>query len=121
MTNVRPGTCCTLVYTSGTTGNPKGVILSHDNYVWTAKRTLDRNFFQQDVSRMVSYLPLSHVASQMIDIVCSVLVGASLFFADEKALQGTLVQTLQEVRPSMFFGVPRVWEKIEEKLKSIGL
>lgn len=70
---------------------------------------------------MVSYLPLSHVASQIIDIITVVLTGASLYFADEKALQGTLVQTLQEVRPHLFFGVPRVWEKIEEKLKAIGL
>lgn len=121
MASVRPGTCCTLVYTSGTTGNPKGVILSHDNYVWTAQRTLDRDIYKQPVGRMVSYLPLSHVASQIIDIVTTVLMGASLYFADDKALQGTLVQTLQEVRPNMFFGVPRVWEKIEEKLKSIGL
>jgi len=64
MSGVKPGTCCTLVYTSGTTGQPKGVILSHDNYVWTAKRTLERNIYQNvEISRMVSYLPLSHVAS----------------------------------------------------------
>lgn len=61
---MKPGTCCTLVYTSGTTGNPKGVILSHDNYVWTAKRTLDRDIYKGNaINRMVSYLPLSHVAS----------------------------------------------------------
>jgi len=62
MQSIRPGTCCTLVYTSGTTGNPKGVILSHDNYTWTARRILERNGIAS-VKKVVSYLPLSHVAS----------------------------------------------------------
>jgi long-chain-fatty-acid--CoA ligase ACSBG len=95
MSSVRPGTCCTLVYTSGTTGNPKGVILSHDNYSWTAKRMIERDDFGSDaITKMVSYLPLSHVASQIIDIILSMLKAAAVYFADEKALQGTLIQTL---------------------------
>ena len=85
MSSVKPGTCCTLVYTSGTTGNPKGVILSHDNYTWTAKRILDRNNIG-GVKRIVSYLPLSHVASQIIDMITPGLGGCELYFADEKAL-----------------------------------
>lgn len=50
----------------------------------------------------------------MIGTVCA---GATLWFAEPTALQGTLVETLQECRPTFFLGVPRVWEKIEEKMK----
>ena len=46
-----------------------------------------------------------------------IVFGQHLFFADASALQGTLVNFLQEVRPTIFFSVPRIWEKIEEKMK----
>jgi long-chain-fatty-acid--CoA ligase ACSBG len=89
---------------------PKGVMLSHDNYVWT-KKALDA-FHQRDKNELfsiVSYLPLSHVASQFADIVGSLIEGVHVYFAEPSALQGTLIQTLQEVRPKLFFSVPRVW------------
>jgi long-chain-fatty-acid--CoA ligase ACSBG len=57
-----PGSCLTLVYTSGTTGPPKGVMLSHDNYIWTSKVFVEMIEFTGDNERIVSYLPLSHVA-----------------------------------------------------------
>jgi len=65
-------------------------------------------------------LPLSHVASQFSDIVGSMTQGVHTFFADPSALQGTLIQTLQEVRPNFFFSVPRVWEKIYDKMQEIA-
>ena len=65
-------------------------------------------------------MPLSHVASQFSDIVGSMTEGVHIFFADPTALQGTLIQTLQEVRPNFFFSVPRVWEKIYDKMEEIG-
>ena len=121
----KPGNCCTLVYTSGTTGNPKGVMLSHDNYTWTSEC-----FFKQiehilskdsiDDFRVVSYLPLSHVAAQFVDIVIPMSVGGCVYFALPTALQGSLVETLKEVRPIFLFSVPRLWEKIEETLKNIS-
>lgn len=70
--------------------------------------------------RAVSYLPLSHVAGQYADIVGSMMEGVHVFFADPTALQGTLIQTLQEVRPTFFFSVPRVWEKIYDKMMEIA-
>ena len=100
---------------------PKGVMLSHDNYTWT-KKSMDA-FRERDRSvmhRSVSYLPLSHVASQFSDIVGSMMEGVHVFFADPTALQGTLIQTLQEVRPTFFFSVPRVWEKIYDKMMDIA-
>ena len=121
MSKVKPGHCCTLVYTSGTTGMPKGVMLSHDSYVWT-KKALD-DFHQrkkEEQYSVVSYLPLSHVASQFSDITGAVIEGMHVHFADPTALQGTLIETLKEVRPKVFFSVPRVWEKIYDKMMEIA-
>lgn len=70
--------------------------------------------------RIVSYLPLSHAAGQFIDIYMSLITGSHVFFADPTALTGSLVQTLQEVRPQAFFSVPRVWEKIYEKMMEVS-
>jgi len=56
----------------------------------------------------------------VIDIYLAAYGGATIWFADDKALQGTLINTLKEVRPTRFLGVPRVWEKIEEKMREIA-
>eukprot|EP00461_Guttulinopsis_vulgaris_P002185 UN02186 len=113
-----PGNCCSLIYTSGTTGNPKAVMLSHDSITWTAASALcEVDICEND--RCVSYLPLSHIAAQILDIYIPMLTGASVTFATPNALKGELVQTLQAVRPTIFFGVPRVWEKIYETMKEI--
>jgi len=116
------GECAALIYTSGTTGPPKAVMLSHDNITWMC-----RNFATNHVcngtapgGRVVSYLPLSHVAAQMIDIHYVYFAAGCTYFAQPDALRGSLAQTLVDVRPTVFFGVPRVWEKMEEKLKEIG-
>ncbi|XP_054913943.1 long-chain-fatty-acid--CoA ligase ACSBG2 isoform X2 [Poeciliopsis prolifica] len=119
----KPNQCCTLIYTSGTTGQPKGVMLSHDNITWTAHSTslhvrlTDATEAQEKV---VSYLPLSHVAAQMVDIWVTMKVGGMTYFAQPDALKGSLVNTLKEVHPTAFMGVPRVWEKMQEKMKSVG-
>lgn len=91
-------------------------MLSHDNYTWPSSQTV-KKYPVYDNDRIVSYLPLSHVAAQLIDIVSTMISGIEVFFAEPTALQGTLVETLREVRPTFFFSVPRVWEKIEEKMK----
>ncbi|XP_047443161.1 long-chain-fatty-acid--CoA ligase ACSBG2 isoform X2 [Mugil cephalus] len=119
----KPNQCCTLIYTSGTTGQPKGVMLSHDNITWTALSTshhvnlMDATQVQESV---VSYLPLSHIAAQMVDIWLTMRVGGATYFAQPDALKGSLVNTLKEVRPTAFMGVPRVWEKMQEKMKATG-
>lgn len=114
--------CCSLIYTSGTTGTPKGVMLSHDNLTWTAemvcKTTGLRQTEEQDI--VVSYLPLSHIAAQMIDVWITMKVGAVVYFAQPDALKGSLVTTMREVRPTGFMGVPRVWEKMMERMKAVG-
>lgn len=73
-----------------------------------------------DQEHCVSYLPLSHIAAQVIDIYLCFYGGATVWFADKTALQGSLIDTLLEVRPTRFIGVPRVYEKIHEKLLEVG-
>lgn len=116
----QPGNCCTLIYTSGTTGPPKAVMISHDNITWTGQRTLEFIGGAGPEDRIVSYLPLSHIAAQMLDIHAPIASGGVVNFAQPDALRGSLGMTLKDVRPTLFFGVPRVWEKIYEKMMEIG-
>lgn len=87
-----------LIYTSGTTGNPKACMLSHDNAVWSVTSAL--NYFTlggdtyNDDDRVVSYLPLSHIAGLIFDVLAPAKVGFKIYFARSDALQGTLVQSL---------------------------
>lgn len=115
----QPGHCSTLIYTSGTTGPPKAVMISHDNTTWTAKVVCEMMKIGNSDS-LISYLPLSHIAAQMLDIHAPMFTGASIWFAQPDALRGSLGTTLKEVRPTLFLGVPRVWEKIMEKMQEIA-
>ncbi len=101
----------TLIYTSGTTGNPKGVMLTHHNLVWTAEKLVQAVHFGEE-RRMLSYLPLSHIAEQVLSLHGPLLLGAQVFFADSFE---AVPENLKEARPTFFFGVPRVWEKFKAK------
>jgi len=118
----KPGETCTLIYTSGTTGPPKAVMITNDNITWTVQTmTLctPRGFLDHtDV--MISYLPLSHIAAQMLDLHQPLETGCQVYFAQPDALKGSLGNTLKEVRPTIFFGVPRVWEKIYDKMQEVA-
>ncbi|XP_007173507.2 long-chain-fatty-acid--CoA ligase ACSBG1 isoform X3 [Balaenoptera acutorostrata] len=119
----QPNQCCVLVYTSGTTGNPKGVMLSQDNITWTAHYgsqagDIQPAEVQQEV--VVSYLPLSHIAAQIYDLWTGIQWGAQVCFAETDALKGSLVNTLREVEPTSHMGVPRVWEKIMERIQEVA-
>jgi long-chain-fatty-acid--CoA ligase ACSBG len=117
----KPNQCASLVYTSGTTGTPKGTMLSHDNLTWTAKSLVSTyNELVFGTDRFVSYLPLSHIAGQLADIYLAISVGATCVFADPDALKGSLVVTLKEAQPTLFFGVPRVYEKMMDKMQEVG-
>jgi long-chain-fatty-acid--CoA ligase ACSBG len=113
--------CCLLVFTSGTVGNPKGVMMSHDNLIWTAQTGIS-TFGKIEVGNevLVSYLPMSHAAAQVLDISAAILSAATVYFADKNAMKGTLMETLKEAQPTLFFTVPRLFEKIHEKMLVIG-
>lgn len=111
---LEPSGLATLIYTSGTTGPPKAVMLSHENLSFTASMLREATDIQPG-GRNLSYLPLSHIAEQMASIHGPITGGASVYFAEsiEK-----LAENLKEVRPTLFFGVPRIWEKFHAAISS---
>ncbi|GAX25843.1 long-chain-fatty-acid--CoA ligase ACSBG [Fistulifera solaris] len=118
----KPGETCELVYTSGTTGPPKSVMITHDNITWTARtmlKTARKGYLDKD-DKLVSYLPLSHIAAQALDMFQPLFSGCKVYFAQPDALKGSLVDTLRDVRPTVFFGVPRVWEKIYDRMQEVA-
>jgi long-chain acyl-CoA synthetase len=106
---LEPGALATLIYTSGTTGPPKGVMLSHANLTWTADQGTRMSGVGR-TERLLSYLPLSHIAEQMFTIHIALSVGYPVYFAESIA---RLPDNIKEVRPTLFFAVPRVWEKFQ--------
>lgn len=110
-----PNKCISLIYTSGTTGAPKAAMISHDNVGYLIRYVgVDITGLKPFSERFVSYLPLSHIAAQLVDIFATMCCGATVYFAQPDALKGTLAKTLKEARPTFFFGVPRVWEKMQD-------
>ncbi|MEZ5331094.1 MAG: long-chain fatty acid--CoA ligase [Thermoanaerobaculia bacterium] len=101
-------TLASLIYTSGTTGRPKGVMLSHSNLIATSEIALELFDLHGD-DRNLSYLPLSHIAEQMFTVVVPTLTGMAVYYAEAPS---KVVENLQEVQPTLVFGVPRVWEKM---------
>ncbi len=111
-----PSDVATLIYTSGTTGVPKAVMLTHDNVVWTASTGIAALGIRAG-DNILSYLPLSHIAEQIVSIFGPVTFGGCTWFAQSMA---TLGDDLREIRPDFFLGVPRVWEKIQERMQAAG-
>jgi long-chain-fatty-acid--CoA ligase ACSBG len=126
----KPGQCSVLIYTSGTTGNPKAVMISHDSlfFLTNSVMGLNPNLGNDGTQeRVLSYLPLSHVAGMLLDIWLPIILGASyngygtVYFARVNDLKdGTIGKRLTYVKPTFFLGVPRVWEKIAEKMQAVG-
>jgi len=126
---LKPEQAATLIYTSGTTGKPKAVMVTHDNMVFASSLiTLSvPTLGAAGQERIVSYLPLSHIAGLIADCVFPIHVTANCagygttYFARNYDLKvGSLVDRLRAVRPTLFFGVPRVYEKIHEKMAALG-
>jgi len=102
----------TIVYTSGTTGPPKGAMLSHDNLLWTARRAERIISGTRPVkdAEFLSYLPLCHVFGRLYDLLGAIAMRATVNFAESI---DTLVNDLAEVQPTYFPAPPRIWEKMK--------
>lgn len=104
---------CTLIYTSGTTGEPKGVMHSARN-IYEAFLLAQQLIGLGARDRLISYLPLSHVAERALSEFVALYVGCCTYFIDSTE---KLPLFLPHVRPTLFFGVPRVWEVFQHKLR----
>ncbi|MCB9681538.1 MAG: AMP-binding protein [Alphaproteobacteria bacterium] len=109
---ITPETPGTYIYTSGTTGPPKAVVLTHDNLAHTATVAVQM-VGASETDRMVSYLPLSHIAEQMFTIHGPASSGIAIYYA--RSLD-TLLDDMQASHPTILFAVPRVWEKMHARL-----
>ncbi len=105
----------TIIYTSGTTGNPKGVMLSHKN-ILSNVMNLYHIFPVDETSRAVSYLPLCHVYERT-NIYILLYLGVSIYYAEN---MGTIAQNIQEVKPHLLTTVPRLLEKVYDKILAKG-
>jgi long-chain acyl-CoA synthetase len=113
---VTPDDPVTLLYTSGTTGSPKGVIITHRSVLYELAVAMSSGTIHPNV-RWVSYLPLAHIAERMFSIYLPTIAAGHVYFCHDAATE--LVGTLGEVRPTAFFGVPRVWEKIQAGIMAL--
>ncbi|MDX6627824.1 MAG: long-chain acyl-CoA synthetase [Gaiellales bacterium] len=111
---VEPDDVLTLIYTSGTTGPPKGVQITHENEM-TAGRSFDQIIQFPDGARVVSYLPMAHIAERSCTQYLPILFGFTVTCCPNAR---EVVSYLPEVRPSWFFSVPRIFEKLKAAIEA---
>jgi long-chain acyl-CoA synthetase len=112
---IRPDDPLALLYTSGTTGNPKGVLLTHRNILYEMAAADMIGVIIPRV-RWVSYLPLAHIAERMFSVYLPIHAVGHVHFCPDIA---QLLPVIGKVRPTAFFGVPRVWEKIRAGIQAL--
>ena len=113
---VNPEDLATIIYTSGTTGKPKGVMLSHNNIVSNVLDSSDRIPFAAGESRALSFLPICHIYERMVTYIYQ-FMGCSIYFGEsiEK-----ISDNIKEVQPTVMTGVPRLIEKVYDKIIAKG-
>lgn len=114
--NVKPEELATIIYTSGTTGKPKGVMLSHNNIVSNVLDSSPRIPFEEGTSRALSFLPICHIFERVILYIYQ-YYSVAIYFAEsiEK-----LSDNIKEVKPTVFSVVPRLLEKVYDKIYAKG-
>lgn len=127
ITSLSPAAPITIIFTSGTTNKPKGVLITSDNLFFTAEAGAIAVSLEKKAHASISYLPLSHIAANLLDMIfpCAWMSTGNpwtVSIARPDALKGSLPLTLKAALPTVLFGVPRVWEKIiagiQEKSKA---
>ncbi|MDB5203178.1 MAG: long-chain fatty acid--CoA ligase [Ferruginibacter sp.] len=114
---IRATDCATIIYTSGTTGTPKGVMLSHRNIVSNVINGKESfPFSDAPQAKSLSFLPLNHIFERMASYIF-IYSGISIYFAQSME---SIAEDLKEVRPNVFCTVPRLLEKVYEKIMSKG-
>ncbi|MGC9342008.1 MAG: AMP-dependent synthetase/ligase, partial [Bacteroidales bacterium] len=113
--SIKPEELVTLIYTSGTTGNPKGVMLSHNNLVTNFKVTAEVHHLGAS-EKVLSFLPLSHVYERMVNYHFQ-YKGMSIYYAES---MGTIVQDVNDIKPDIFNSVPRLLERVYDKIIGKG-
>ncbi len=108
LANIQADDLGCLIYTSGTTGAAKAVMLSHGSLAWV-RQSIVEWYVATDLDRLLSYLPMAHIAEQMGAIHAQAEAGFAIYYA--RSIE-SVPEHLKEVRPTIFFGVPRVWEKM---------
>jgi long-chain acyl-CoA synthetase len=101
-----------MIYTSGSTGKPKGAMISWRNMRGVAPGIIERLSLSASTTHL-SYLPLCHVAEQMLTTFCPIYLGSQVNFGESIR---TVQEDLREVAPTMFLGVPRIWEKLHASI-----
>ncbi len=112
--NINPESTSALIYTSGTTGNPKGVELTHNNWTFEIS-SLDNLFVYKQGEKYISWLPMAHVFAQAMDNHYWTLHAMHLYVCDNPL---EIVDHAKEIKPNLFIGVPRIYEKIYSNLKA---
>src|SRR3954469_21127132 len=112
---IAPEDILTLIYTSGTTGNPKGVQITHRNIIETVRSYAQIIEFP-DGGRIVSYLPMAHVAERNVSHYLPMAFG---FEVTSVANPRDVMQAMAQVHPTWFFAVPRIWEKLKSGLEAM--
>ena len=113
--NINLDDIITIIYTSGTTGIPKGVVLNYKAAA-TATKNLHLLFPLNENDRFISYLPLSHIAERALVEHGGILSGGKIFFVETL---DTFINNLKDCKPTIFFGVPRIYTKFMTKILSI--
>lgn len=111
---IQPDDLLTLIYTSGTTGTPKGVMLTHQNLI--SNVLASSNLYPAGVKRALSFLPLSHIFERMV-VYMYIYLGVSVYYAESLE---TIVANLAEVKPHCFTTVPRLLEKVYDRIVGKG-